>query len=85
MTPKQLTQLARQWAYRKKLAETVESLEDGIKTYMQANGRREVTAGLYQIRLKGEELSIVTLRKTDPRQLKLKLKKGTNGESQKAQ
>jgi hypothetical protein len=50
-------------------------MEDGIKTYMQANGRKEMTVGFYQIRLKGEELSIEALPKTDPRQLKLKLKR----------
>lgn len=83
MTPRQLSQLARQWTYRKKLAETVETLEDGIKMYMQANGRQEVTAGLYQIRLKGQELSIKALPKTDPRQLKLKLKRHSAAEDRK--
>ena len=75
MTLNQLERRIRQFLYRKRLAETIEPLEVGIKTYMQVEEKEKVRTKSFVIRFLGDELSINPLPKVDPRQLRLKLGK----------
>jgi hypothetical protein len=51
MTPKQLGIKARQLYCRKRLIETVENLEEAIKTFVTLEGKSEIQTGNLTIRL----------------------------------
>jgi hypothetical protein len=51
MTPKQLGIKARQLYSRKRLIETVEGLEEAIKTFMTLEAKSEIHTGNFTIRL----------------------------------
>lgn len=71
MTLTQLEKKAKQLLYRKRLANTVESLEEGIKTYMQIEQKEKVRTKSFDICLRGDELIISVVPNVDPRQLRL--------------
>jgi hypothetical protein len=74
VTLKQLERKARQLLYRRRLAETVESLEEGIKAYLKVEDKDRVRTKSFVIRLDGSDLLVSVLPKIDPRQLKLRFK-----------
>lgn len=74
MTPLQLEKKAKQLFYRRRLADTVESLETSIKAYMQVEEKEELKTKSFVIRLDGEKLFLKLLPKIDPRQLRINLK-----------
>jgi hypothetical protein len=51
LTTKQLERKAKQLAYRRKLAETIESLEESIKTHLHGRGKIEAETESFAIRL----------------------------------
>jgi hypothetical protein len=75
MTLNQLERRIRQLLYRKRLANTIEPLEDGIKAHMQVEEKEKVRTKSFVICSLRDELSIDVLPKVDPRQLRLKLDK----------
>ena len=72
MTLKQLERKAKQLIYRRRLAQAIDSLQEGIKTYMQVEHKEQVRTKTFDIHLFGEELCINLPPKVDPRQMKLK-------------
>ena len=74
MTVKQLESKARQLLYRRRLADTIESLEEGIKAYMKIEGTNNVRTKSFSIRFEGSDLLVSVLPKIDPRQLKLRFR-----------
>ena len=75
MTLRQLEKKAKQLLHRRKLAETVEVLEESIKTYLQVENKAEVLTKNFIIKIDGSEILVSLLPKVDPRQLKLDLEK----------
>ncbi len=75
MTPKQLEKKVRQLSFRRRLIDTVEALEEAIKTFMTIKGRSEIQSGTFIIRLKEGTLDISIKPVIDPKQLKLNLEK----------
>jgi hypothetical protein len=73
MTLNQLEKRIRQLLYRKRLADTIEPLEDGIKAHMQVEEKEQIRTKSFVICFLRDELSINVLPKVDPRQLRLKL------------
>lgn len=74
MTPNQLEKKARQLLYRKKLADTVQPLEERIKTFMKVEGKDEVKTKSFAIRVSKNQVMISLLPTVDPKQLKLRFK-----------
>ena len=58
MTSKQLERKINQLHYRKRLIETVESLEEAVKAFMITEGKEEIRTEKFVIRLAGETLNI---------------------------
>lgn len=77
MTAKQLEKKAKQLLYRRKLAETIEGLEEGIKAHLLVNDVREATTRSFHIRISGNELVVDLKPAADPRQLRLRLEKNS--------
>jgi len=75
VTLRQLEKKAKQLLHRRKLAETVEVLEESIKTYLQVENKAEVLTKNFIIKIDGSEILVSLLPKVDPRQLKLDLEK----------
>ena len=75
MTPGQLERKARQLLYRRRLADTVESLEDSIKVFMEAKKKNKVVTKSFIVRLTENEVHVTLLPKHNPRQLKLRFKR----------
>ncbi len=65
---------AKQLLYRKKLAQTIESLQEGIKAHMEVEEKERVRTKSFDIRLVGDEVFVSALPKVDPRQMKLAFK-----------
>ena len=77
MTPKQLERKARQLHSRKRLVETVEELEQAIKTYMAFEGKSEIHTENFIITLVEGTLEISIRPPIHLNQLKLDLKLNT--------
>jgi len=75
MTPKQLGIKARQLYSRKRLIETVESLEESIKTVMTLEGKSEIRTGKFTIRLVDGTLDISVMPPIHLNQLTLNFSK----------
>ena len=73
MTPKQLEKRVRQLTFRRRLINTVEALEEGIRTFMTVHGRSEIQSGAFIIRLREGILDISMRPVINPNQLKLDL------------
>jgi len=73
MTSKQLEKKVRQLTFRRRLIHTVEALEEGIRTFMTVQGRSEIQAGTFIIRLREGTLDISMRPAINPNQLKLEL------------
>jgi hypothetical protein len=71
LTPKQLDRKAKQLFYRRRLAETLESLEESIKAHMEVEDKAVLVTKNFIIRLEENRFSISPLPRADPRQLKL--------------
>jgi hypothetical protein len=67
MTSKQLERKANQLYSRKKLVETVESLEEAIKAFMLIEGKTEIHTEKFIISLVGGRLDISVRTSTDPK------------------
>lgn len=77
MTKKQLEKKARQLLYRKRLAEGIEGLEEGIRAHLHVNEIREAITRSFLIRICGNELVVDLRPSVDPRQLKLRLEQNS--------
>jgi hypothetical protein len=82
MTPRQLEKKVRQLTFRRRLIDTVESLEESIKAFMIVNGRNEIASGTFIITLKEGILDITTRLVVNPNQLKLDLETQNKEEMQ---
>jgi hypothetical protein len=82
MTPKQLGIKARQLYSRKRLIETVESLEEAIKTFMTLEGKSEIHTGNFAIRLVDGTLDVSVRPSTHLNQLTLKFRTETKFQRQ---
>lgn len=71
LTPKQLDRKAKQVFYRRRLAETLEALEESIKAHMEAEEKSEIVTRSFIIHFDGKHFSINPLPRVDPRQLNL--------------
>ena len=71
MTPKQLDRKAKQLFYRRRLAETLETLEESIKAHMEVEDKAVLVTKNFIITFDGSQFSISPLPRADPRQLKL--------------
>jgi len=71
MTSKQLERKVNQLYSRKKLFETVEGLEEAIKTFMLTHGKTETHTEKFIICLVDGRLDISVRTSTDPNQLTL--------------
>jgi hypothetical protein len=71
MTPKQIEKKAGQLYFRKRLIQTVEGLEEGIRTFMALEGKVEFHTSKFTIRLVDGSVKITTRTDTDPNQLTL--------------
>ena len=72
MTPRQLERKAKQLLYRQKLADTIESLEDSIKTYMQVEEKEKVLTKNFAISLDDGKILVKLRPNVDPRQLSMR-------------
>lgn len=72
MTPRQLERKAKQLLYRQKLADTIESLEDSIKTYMQVEEKEKVLTRSFAISLADGRVLVKLRPNVDPRQLSMR-------------
>ena len=77
MTPKQLERKARQLHSRKRLIETIEELEEAIKTYMASEGKSEIHTENFIITLVDGTLEISIRPPIHLNQLTLDLKVNT--------
>jgi hypothetical protein len=75
VTPNQLEKKARQLVYRRRLADTIEVIEDTIKTCLMAGQSKRLTTKSFVISLDGDELLIKAVPRFNRRQLRLKLRK----------
>jgi hypothetical protein len=75
MTPKQLGLKARQLYSRKRLIETVEDLEEAIKTFITLEGKPEIHTGNFTIRLVDGTVDISVRPPIHPNQLTLNFSK----------
>lgn len=75
MTPKQLRIKARQLYSRKKLVETLGSLEEAIKAFMLIEGKTEIHTEKFIISLVDGRLDISVRTPIDPTQLTLNFTK----------
>ena len=75
VTPKQLEKKAKQPLHRRKLADTVEALEESIKTHLQVENKAEVVTKNFIIKIDGGEILVSLLPKVDLNQLNLKFRK----------
>ena len=82
MTPKQLERKARQLHSRKRLVETVEELEQTIKTYMAFEGKSEIHTESFIITLVDGTLKISIRPPIHLNQLALDLKVNTKFQTQ---
>ena len=73
MTPKQFEKKVRQLSFRRRLIDTVVALEEAIKAFMTVQGRNEIQAGTFIIRLREGTLDISMRPAINPNQLKLEL------------
>ena len=71
VTPKQLNKKVRQLTFRRRLIDTVEALEEAIKTFMTVNGRQQIQSGAFVVRLKEGILEISIKPVINPNQLKI--------------
>ena len=71
MTSKQLERKVNQLYTRKKLVETVESLEEAVKAFMLTHGKTEIHTEKFIISLVDERLDIFLRTSTDQNQLTL--------------
>ena len=78
MTPRQRERTVRQLLYRKRLAQSITSLEDRIKVAMTVEEKSTMRTTHFVIHLADKELSISVVPQHDPRQLQLHVKKGGN-------
>ncbi len=60
MTPKQFEKKVRQLTFRRRLIDTVETLEDSIRVFMTLQGRTEAHSGTYIVTLREGILEIST-------------------------
>ncbi len=77
MTKKQLEKKARQLLYRKRLAEGIEGIEEGIKAHLHVNEIKEAITKSFFIRICGNELVVDLKPSVDPRQLRLRLERNS--------
>ena len=82
MTPKQLERKARQLHSRKRLAETLEELEQAIMTYMASEGKSEIHTESFVITLVEGTLEISIRPPIHLNQLRLDLKVNTKFQTQ---
>lgn len=75
VTPKQLEKKAKQLLHQRKLADTVEALEESIKTHLQVENKAEVVTKNFIIKVDGGEILVSLLPKVDLNQLNLKFRK----------
>ena len=75
VTPKQLEKKAKQLLHRRKLADTVEALEESIKTHLQVENKAEVLTKNFIIKVDRGEILVSLLPKVDLNQLNLKFRK----------
>ncbi len=77
MTKRQLEKKARQLLYRKRLAETIEGIEEGIRAHLHVNEVKEAITKSFFIRICGNELVVDLKPSVDPRQLRLRLERNS--------
>ena len=82
MTPKQLNKKIRQLAFRRRLMDAIEPLEEAIKTFMIAQGRSEIQSGIFLITVKEGILEISVKTVINPNQFKLDFKNQNKEENQ---
>jgi len=74
---RQLEKKARQLLYRIRLAETIECIEEGIRTHLQINEIRQAITKSFFIRICGIELVVDLKPAVDPWQLRLRLERNS--------
>lgn len=77
MTKKQLEKKAKQLLYRRRLAGSIEGLEDGIRAHLHVNEISEALTKNFLIRICGNELVVNLKPSVDPRQLRLRLEQNS--------